>query len=168
MLCDPDRDELVYRAPLRPVIEPVLCEKIMETSLENSNLVGNIYFTNYYSWQGKVRDHYLFGLIPGIFQGDRKKRGADLPGMFCQALAGSHAVRPDFRHDGAEIAENAQRRLPLRILPHRARRTAHQAGLRTAARHVGAQRRPLRTRARAPFPKKLQKALLKAVGNQLN
>ncbi|MCI5142499.1 MAG: hypothetical protein D3909_12430 [Candidatus Electrothrix sp. ATG1] len=29
------------------------------TSREDSNLVGNIYFSHYYNWQARVRDHYL-------------------------------------------------------------------------------------------------------------
>ncbi len=36
----------------------------METSLEDANIVGNIYFANYYAWQGRVRDRYFYGLIP--------------------------------------------------------------------------------------------------------
>ncbi|XOF34006.1 MAG: SDR family NAD(P)-dependent oxidoreductase [Candidatus Electrothrix sp. YB6] len=34
------------------------------TSREDSNLVGNIYFSHYYSWQARVRDHYLFARMP--------------------------------------------------------------------------------------------------------
>ncbi|MCI5224621.1 MAG: hypothetical protein D3924_18625, partial [Candidatus Electrothrix sp. AR4] len=38
------------------------------TSLEDSNLVGNIYYAHYYSWQARVRDKYLFKLLPEIFK----------------------------------------------------------------------------------------------------
>ncbi len=58
-----------YRAPVKPVVEPVLFEKTIETSLDNSNLVGNIYFANYFVWQGQVRDHYFYKIIPEYFRG---------------------------------------------------------------------------------------------------
>jgi acyl-CoA thioesterase FadM len=41
----------------------------MDTSLEDANIVGNIYFANYYAWQGRVRDRYFYDLIPQYFQG---------------------------------------------------------------------------------------------------
>ena len=34
-----------------------------DTSLEDANLVGNVYFSNYYVWQGRVRDHYFHELV---------------------------------------------------------------------------------------------------------
>ena len=42
------------------------------TSMEDSNLVGNIYFSQYYSWQARLRDHYLFTRFPEIFQWSNK------------------------------------------------------------------------------------------------
>ncbi|MCI5149046.1 MAG: hypothetical protein D3916_06625, partial [Candidatus Electrothrix sp. MAN1_4] len=38
------------------------------TSMEDSNLVGNIYYTHYYTWQARLRDKYLFTQHPAIFQ----------------------------------------------------------------------------------------------------
>ncbi|MBW2737260.1 MAG: SDR family NAD(P)-dependent oxidoreductase [Deltaproteobacteria bacterium] len=52
-----------------PIVRPVLSEQIIDTSLDNSNLVGNIYFANYYVWQGQIRDRYFFGLIPEYYRG---------------------------------------------------------------------------------------------------
>ena len=52
-----------------PIVRPVLNEQIIDTSLENSNLVGNIYFANYYAWQGQIRDRYFFDLIPEYYRG---------------------------------------------------------------------------------------------------
>jgi acyl-CoA thioesterase FadM len=46
----------------------LLDRQLFLTSTEDSNLVGNIYFSNYYSWQARIRDHYLFTLLPDIFQ----------------------------------------------------------------------------------------------------
>ena len=37
----------------------ILLRQQFLTSREDSNLVGNIYFSNYYSWQARVRDQYF-------------------------------------------------------------------------------------------------------------
>jgi len=66
-------NEVHYQAPSALVIRPLLYEQIIETSLENSNLVGNIYFANYYAWQGRVRDQYFYNLIPDYFRGIGEK-----------------------------------------------------------------------------------------------
>ena len=42
---------------------PFLIEKQFSTSLEESNLVGNIYFANYGKWLGKVGDAYFFEIL---------------------------------------------------------------------------------------------------------
>jgi acyl-CoA thioesterase FadM len=73
ILMNPGGDFEQYQAPAKPVIEPVLFEKAIETSLENSNTVGNIYFANYYAWQGQVRDHCFYRIIPEYFRGEGEK-----------------------------------------------------------------------------------------------
>jgi len=35
-----------------------------DTSMENSNLAQNIYFSNYFIWQGHLRDRYFFDISP--------------------------------------------------------------------------------------------------------
>jgi len=40
--------------------KPLLRKEIFSTSLEESNLVGNIYFANYGKWLGKIEDCYFF------------------------------------------------------------------------------------------------------------
>ena len=167
MLCDPDRDELVYRAPLRPVIEPVLCEKIMETSLENSNLVGNIYFTNYYSWQGKVRDHYLFGLIPEYFRGTGKNGE-----LICLECSVKH-LREAMPFDRISVTMALKSLRTRSVVFHFEYYRIGPDGRRIKLAY-GQQRAMWVLRddhcapVPGPFPEKLQKALLKAVGNQLN
>jgi len=53
----------LYHAPPGPTsLFPVLREQVFETSIEDGNLVGNIYFANYYKWQGRVRDNFLHSL----------------------------------------------------------------------------------------------------------
>lgn len=69
-LCrDEAQGELLYHAPAGPCVEPILLSQQMDTCLEDANIVGNIYFANYYSWQGRVRDHYFFNLISEYFRG---------------------------------------------------------------------------------------------------
>jgi acyl-CoA thioesterase FadM len=63
-----DEDNL-YIAPAGPTIHPILHSQSIETSLEDANIVGNIYFANYYAWQGRVRDRYFHDLIPEYFRG---------------------------------------------------------------------------------------------------
>ena len=63
----------LYRAPAGPTVNPTLVSQLIETSLEDANIVGNIYFANYYAWQGRVRDRYFYDLIPGYFRGTGEK-----------------------------------------------------------------------------------------------
>jgi len=48
--------------------EDVLAESIVDTTMEHSNIAQNIYFSNYYTWQGHLRDRYLFSLSPGDYK----------------------------------------------------------------------------------------------------
>ena len=61
-------NEEKYRTPPGPLVRPVLHEQLIETSLDNGNLVGNIYFANYYAWMGQTRDRYFYNLIPDYFR----------------------------------------------------------------------------------------------------
>jgi enediyne polyketide synthase len=42
----------------------VLGESVFDTTMAHSNLAQNIYFSNYFTWQGQVRDRYLFNISP--------------------------------------------------------------------------------------------------------
>jgi len=65
----PFGDEL-YREPVGPVRpSSLLAEHVFETTLEDANLVGNIYFSNYYIWQGRTRDQFLKEKRPEYFDG---------------------------------------------------------------------------------------------------
>ncbi len=64
-----NEEQMLYQAQPGTVIEPVLCHRIIDTSLDNGNLVGNIYFANYYAWQGQTRDHFFYDLCPECFKG---------------------------------------------------------------------------------------------------
>lgn len=45
-----------------------ICDGIFQTSLEHSNLIGNIYFSNYSKWINATKDIYLYGLNPDFFR----------------------------------------------------------------------------------------------------
>ncbi|CAB1080656.1 Polyketide synthase [Olavius algarvensis Delta 1 endosymbiont] len=64
-----DDEAYLYTSPAGPVVEPVLHAELIDTSLEDANIAGNIYFANYYAWQGRVRDRYFYNLVPEYFQG---------------------------------------------------------------------------------------------------
>lgn len=61
--------EELFRAKSGPRAQVFLAEKSFDTSLYESNLVGNIYFSNYAMWLAKLRDTYFFGLAPELFRG---------------------------------------------------------------------------------------------------
>jgi acyl-CoA thioesterase FadM len=42
-------------------------DSLVETSLEDANVVGNIYFANYGVWQGRARDRFLYRIAPLLF-----------------------------------------------------------------------------------------------------
>ncbi len=69
----------------------VLSEKTFETTLENANLVGNIYFSYYFSWQGTVRDLFFQQLAPGYYQG--KGESGELLCLFSR-VEHSHEAMP--------------------------------------------------------------------------
>jgi enediyne polyketide synthase len=63
-----DLGALLHAYPDGPADRLLLRESRHETALEDSNLVGNIYFSNYYVWQGRSVDRYLASLIPEAFR----------------------------------------------------------------------------------------------------
>ncbi len=57
----------LYETPNVPKIESELLRKIFDTTSSESNLVGNIYFSNYYHWLKKLIDQFLFDISPELF-----------------------------------------------------------------------------------------------------
>ncbi|ANJ87207.1 type I polyketide synthase [Pandoraea oxalativorans] len=49
----------LFTAPATPRMTSILWRKTFETSLSNANLVGNVYFANYYQWQEATLEHYI-------------------------------------------------------------------------------------------------------------
>jgi acyl-CoA thioesterase FadM/phosphopantetheinyl transferase len=60
---------LLYEVKSSPNNRVILNETVFETSLEESNLVGNVYFANYTIWQNVLRDKYFYQLAPELYRG---------------------------------------------------------------------------------------------------
>ncbi|MFM6369908.1 MAG: 4'-phosphopantetheinyl transferase superfamily protein, partial [Dolichospermum sp.] len=69
-----DIGSLKYQSPpgLRPPV--LLNSKVYQTSLCDGNAVGNLYYSNYYDWQAKTLEHFIYQLMPEVFT-TRGKRG---------------------------------------------------------------------------------------------
>ncbi len=65
--------DTLFEAPKGINTDIFLTSQVFQTSLEDSNLVGNIYFSNYLVWQGRTRDRFLEAIAPGCL--DLKSQG---------------------------------------------------------------------------------------------
>jgi NAD(P)-dependent dehydrogenase (short-subunit alcohol dehydrogenase family)/acyl-CoA thioesterase FadM/acyl carrier protein len=72
-LFDADDDPVVYTTPSGTMVLPIVGEQHFATTLAHANLVGNIYYANYYDWQGQIRDRLFYDLIPDYYRGIGKK-----------------------------------------------------------------------------------------------
>ncbi|HEY9885761.1 MAG TPA: hypothetical protein V6C96_00735, partial [Vampirovibrionales bacterium] len=67
-----DLGEVEYQT--NSIIRPdvMLSKSRFQTGIFDSNLVGNLYYSNYYDWQAKTTERYLFKFIPEIFTNQGK------------------------------------------------------------------------------------------------
>jgi enediyne polyketide synthase len=56
--------KVLYNTAPSPGSGKVLRTETFQTTLEESNLVGNVYYGNYFIWQGRVRDLFLYSIAP--------------------------------------------------------------------------------------------------------
>jgi enediyne polyketide synthase len=63
----------------------VLLEEVFQTSLEDANLLGNVYFDNYAQWQGRVRDVFFHEAAPHLY-----RKGAPGGELMCRTARVSH------------------------------------------------------------------------------
>ncbi|MFK8184467.1 MAG: SDR family NAD(P)-dependent oxidoreductase [Phormidesmis sp.] len=56
-----------YQSPKTPYGD-LLFTEVFQTTLEEANLVGNVYYGNYFIWQGRVIDLLLYSLAPDYFR----------------------------------------------------------------------------------------------------
>jgi hypothetical protein len=72
----------LYEGDLLGGSKNVLKERVVETTMEHSNLAQNIYFSNYFTWQGHLRDGYLFNLSPELYR--KMNRNGQFVCMHCE------------------------------------------------------------------------------------
>jgi enediyne polyketide synthase len=72
----------LWVAPAGPINRALLREDVFETTLEESNLVGNIYFGNYYLFHGRTRDAFFREAAPDYFRGTGER--GELRCVYCR------------------------------------------------------------------------------------
>jgi acyl-CoA thioesterase FadM len=53
-----------FKTPVLPGGLPVVDSTTFLTTLEDANLVGNVYYANYFIWQGRLRDQFINKIAP--------------------------------------------------------------------------------------------------------
>jgi acyl-CoA thioesterase FadM len=61
-----DMGEQLFSGEGRALRQPAQ-EYVVQTTLEDGNVVGNVYFANYGIWQGRARDRLLYRVSPSLF-----------------------------------------------------------------------------------------------------
>jgi len=60
-----DSGSIVYQTPVESNrYGRFLRSEVFQTTLEESNLVGNVYYGNYFIWQGRILDLFLYSVAP--------------------------------------------------------------------------------------------------------
>ena len=63
---------LVYESPSENRYGQLLYSETYQTTLEESNLFGNIYYSNYFIWQGRTLDLFLYSVAPQYLHSNPK------------------------------------------------------------------------------------------------
>jgi len=77
-LANIDSGEVLYQVTSSPVRKDLLFYNTYQTTLEEANSVGNVYYGNYFIWQGRTLDLLFFQHIPEYFRVEQAK-GEVLP-----------------------------------------------------------------------------------------
>ncbi len=64
-----DKGRILYQAKAVPGGNKAFFTGDFNTCFEDANLVGNIYYANYFIWQGRVRNNFLGEVIPDFLKG---------------------------------------------------------------------------------------------------
>jgi NADP-dependent 3-hydroxy acid dehydrogenase YdfG/acyl carrier protein/acyl-CoA thioesterase FadM len=62
-----DLGEIKYKSETKPRPDLVLSSKTYQTGIYDSNSVGNLYYSNYYDWQAKTLEQFIYKLMPDVF-----------------------------------------------------------------------------------------------------
>lgn len=71
--------------------QPRYFEYRLQVSFEETNVVGNVYFANYFVWQGKCREAFLARYTPQVLQDFAEGHGMITKGSACEFLEESYA-----------------------------------------------------------------------------
>ena len=94
-----DYGRLLFKVPDGSIKLPMLSTKIFSTTLEDSNLVGNLYFSNYSAWQGRVRDRFFKDILGEQPYAEAHMQG----GEFLCKFSGTRHLREAMPFDSVEV-----------------------------------------------------------------
>jgi NAD(P)-dependent dehydrogenase (short-subunit alcohol dehydrogenase family)/phosphopantetheinyl transferase/acyl-CoA thioesterase FadM/acyl carrier protein/3-hydroxymyristoyl/3-hydroxydecanoyl-(acyl carrier protein) dehydratase len=77
-LANLDPGKVIYQAPLTPKRDDLIFWKVYQTTLEETNAVGNVYYGNYFIWQARTIDMFFYKYIPEYFRVEQSQ-GEVLP-----------------------------------------------------------------------------------------
>ncbi|VVE78836.1 type I polyketide synthase [Pandoraea sputorum] len=87
----------LHRVQATPTLTSILWRKTFETSLSHANLVGNVYFANYYQWQEATLEHYVQRISR-----DLPHPSAAREGLHCLSASVNH-LREAMPFDSIEV-----------------------------------------------------------------
>jgi len=67
---DPVVGKSLFHPPVLPSGFNIAESGKFVTTLEDANLVGNVYYANYFIWQGRLRDGLIYKVAPQYFKGN--------------------------------------------------------------------------------------------------
>ena len=125
-------------------------------SFEDTNLVGNVYFTNHLSWQGRCRELFLREHAPEVI--DELSRGLSLATVNCACEYLAELMAFDEVIVRMRLAELVQNRLTLTFEYWRRQADGEQLVAR-GSQQVACMRRDGDKLSPAPVPQSLREAL---------
>ena len=121
-----------------------------------TNLVGNVYFTNYLSWQGRCREMFLQDHAPDVI--DELQQGLALVTVRVSCEFLDELVAFDKVIVRMKLAAHAQNRATMSFEYWRAN-NGNEALVARGEQQIAAMRRQGESMVPAPFPSGMQKAL---------
>jgi enediyne core biosynthesis thioesterase len=125
-------------------------------SFEETNLVGNVYYTNHLGWQGRCRELFLREHAPEVIQ--ELSRGLSLATMRCSCEYLAEITAFDEILVRMRLTELVQNRMALSFEYWR-RRPDGEELIARGEQHVACMRREQGRLAPAPLPASLRQAL---------
>ena len=125
-------------------------------SFQETNLVGNVYFTNHLAWQGRCREMFLRDHAPDVI--DELSRGLSLATVNCSCEYFAELTAFDEIVVRMRLAELVQNRMRLAFEYWRRKQGTDELVAR-GEQQIACMKRDGKNFAPAPVPKSLQAAL---------